>query len=97
MEILLISNKYVLNGFIKQPAFEFDSHGIKVNAMSSGFIDSPMTEGVEEECVYKAPSDRPGKLEEVAKLALFLASDVSNYMNGTNVFMDGGGWTLGGQ
>ena len=53
-----------------------------------------MTEDVEEKRLQEIPNQRAGKPEEVAKLALFLASEDSNYMNGTEVYMDGG-WTVG--
>ncbi len=54
-----------------------------------------MTDDVEEERLKDIPDRRAGgKPEEVANLALFLASDDSNYMNGTEVYMDGG-WTVG--
>lgn len=53
-----------------------------------------MTDGVEEERLNDIPEGRAGKADEIAKLALFLASDDSDYMNGTEVYMDGG-WTVG--
>lgn len=62
--------------------------------LAPGFIDTPMTDDVKEERLNDIPDRRAGKPEEVAKLALFLASDDSNYMNGTEVYMDGG-WTVG--
>lgn len=53
-----------------------------------------MTEGIEEKRLQDIPDQRAGEAEEVANLALFLASDDSNYMNGATVLMDGG-WTVG--
>ena len=75
-------------------AFDFGSQGIKVNTLSPGFIETPMTEGIDDERLDRIPAQRAGKPEEIAALAVFLASDDSNYMQGANVLMDGG-WVLG--
>lgn len=53
-----------------------------------------MTDGIDDERLNRIPAQRAGKPEEIAALAVFLASDDSNYMHGSNVFMDGG-WILG--
>lgn len=89
-----VTSKHALVGFTKQLAYDFGPKGIKANLLAPGYIDSPMTEDVEEERLKEIPDMRAGKPEEVANLALFLASDDSNYMNGTEVYMDGG-WTVG--
>lgn len=89
-----ITSKHAVLGFTKQLAFDFGSKGIKVNILSPGFIESPMTEGIEDERLNNITAQRAGKPEEIAALAVFLASDDSNYMHGANVFMDGG-WVLG--
>ena len=89
-----VSSKHALVGFTKQLAYDFGPKGIKANLLAPGYIDTPMTDDVEEERLKDIPDRRAGKPEEVANLALFLASDDSNYMNGTEVYMDGG-WTVG--
>lgn len=89
-----VTSKHAVLGFTKQLAFDFGSKGIKVNILSPGFIESPMTEGIDDERLNNIPAQRAGKPEEIAALAVFLASDDSNYMHGANVFMDGG-WVLG--
>lgn len=89
-----VTSKHALVGFTKQLAYDFGPEGIKANLLCPGYIDSPMTEGVEEERLQEIPDQRAGKPEEIANLALFLASDDSNYMNGAEVYMDGG-WTVG--
>lgn len=89
-----VTSKHAILGFTKQLAFDFGSKGIKVNLISPGFIESPMTEGIEDDRLNDIPAKRAGKPEEIAALAVFLASDDSNYMHGSNVFMDGG-WVLG--
>lgn len=89
-----VTSKHAVLGFTKQLAFDFGSQGIKVNILSPGFIETPMTDGIEDERLNRIPAKRAGKPEEIAALAVFLASDDSNYMHGSNVFMDGG-WVLG--
>lgn len=89
-----VTSKHAILGFSKQLAFDFGSKGIKVNTLSPGFIKTPMTEGIEDERLERIPAKRAGKPEEIAALAVFLASDDSNYMQGANVLMDGG-WVLG--
>ncbi len=89
-----VTSKHAILGFSKQLAFDFGSQGIKVNTLSPGFIKTPMTEGIDDERLDRIPAQRAGKPEEIAALAVFLASDDSNYMQGANVLMDGG-WVLG--
>ena len=89
-----VTSKHALVGFNKQLAYDYGDKGIKALLLAPGFIDTPMTDDVEEERLNDIPDRRAGKPEEVAKLALFLASDDSNYMNGTEVYMDDG-WTVG--
>lgn len=89
-----VTSKHALVGFNKQLAYDYGDKGVKSLLLAPGFIDTPMTDDVEEERLNDIPDKRAGKPEEVAQLALFLASDDSNYMNGTEVYMDGG-WTVG--
>lgn len=89
-----VTSKHALVGFNKQLAYDYGPKGVKSILLAPGFIDSPMTDDVEEERLQDIPDQRAGKPEEVASLALFIASDDSNYMNGTEVYMDGG-WTVG--
>ena len=89
-----VTSKHAVLGFTKQLAFDFGSKGVKVNILSPGFIETPMTDGIDDDRLDRIPAQRAGKPEEIAALAVFLASDDSNYMHGANVFMDGG-WVLG--
>lgn len=89
-----VTSKHALVGFTKQLAYDFGPKGIKANLLAPGYIDTPMTDEVKEERLQDIPDQRAGKASEVANLALFLASDESDYMNGTEVYMDGG-WTVG--
>lgn len=81
-------------GFTKTTAREFSSRGINVNAIAPGFIVSQMTEilseKVKQNMLDSIPLGRFGKPEEVAELALFLASDKSNYITGQVFNVDGG-------
>lgn len=90
-----MSSKYGLVGMTRQLAHELGPKGIKVNVLSPGFIDTPMTESITDKRLEKSPLGRPGKPEEIAKTALFLASSDSDYIQGINLIQDGG-WTLGG-
>lgn len=92
--ISYVTSKHALVGFTKQLAYDYGSKGIKANLLAPGYIDTPMTENVEEKRLQDIPDQRAGKPEEVANLALFLASEDSNYINGTEVYIDGG-WTVG--
>lgn len=89
-----VTSKHALVGFNKQLAYDYGPKGVKSILLAPGYIDTPMTDDVEEERLQDIPDQRAGKPEEVANLALFIASDDSNYMNGTEVYMDGG-WTIG--
>ena len=89
-----VTSKHAIEGFTKQLAYDFGSKGIKANLIAPGFIESPMTEGIEDKRLNDIPAQRAGKPEEIAALAVFLASDDSNYMHGSTVTMDGG-WTTG--
>lgn len=89
-----VTTKHAIEGFTKQLAYDFGPKGIKANLLAPGFIETPMTDGLEEARLKEIPDQRAGKAEEIGNLALFLASDDSNYMNGATVLMDGG-WTVG--
>jgi len=63
-----------------------------VNAISPGVVDTPMIEGGEAEVRRLAtlvPSGRVARPEEIATIALFLASDASSYVSGTEITADG--------
>lgn len=89
-----VTSKHAIEGFTKQLAYDFGEKGIKANLIAPGFIETPMTEGIEDERLKNIPAKRAGKAEEVAALAVFLASDDSNYMHGSTVTIDGG-WVTG--
>lgn len=81
-------------GFTMTVAKEMGSRGIHVNAIAPGFIMSQMTEtlseSVKEKMLSSVPLGRFGKPTDVADLALFLASDKSDYITGQVFNVDGG-------
>lgn len=93
------ASKGGINGFTKCFATEVGRRGITVNAIAPGFIETDMTEAVRnaaEETIKKMiPLRRLGKPEDIANLAVFLASDDADYITGQVIEVDGG-LTLGG-
>ncbi len=78
-------------GLTKSVAKELASRGVCCNAIAPGFIATEMTENLENEALKDAiPMKRFGEVEEVAKLALFLASEHSDYITGEVIRIDGG-------
>lgn len=90
------ASKGGIRNFMRTLALELAPDGIQVNDIAPGMILTPMNqEAVDDEKVRKEkeshiPMKRAGKPEEVAKLALFLASDDSDYVTGSSFFVDGG-------
>jgi meso-butanediol dehydrogenase/(S,S)-butanediol dehydrogenase/diacetyl reductase len=84
--------------FTQQVAVDYADEGVRVNSICPGFVETPMTEELlETERFYSyvrdnTPMNRPAQPEEIAPLAVFLASDGAGYMTGANIPIDGG-WT----
>ncbi|MBM3132878.1 MAG: SDR family oxidoreductase, partial [Chloroflexi bacterium] len=83
-------------GLTKQLAIELAPHGIRVNAISPGLIETPATAPflqnpkLKEAMLRDVPLHRLGRPEEIAAVALFLASDEASYIHGANIVVDGG-------
>ena len=73
---------------------EIGSRGIRANAIAPGFIDTAMTQAlpdnVRQEWIQKIPLRRGGTVEDIANVATFLASDMSSYVTGQVIQVDGG-------
>ena len=88
------ASKAGLIGLAKSIAQELGSRGIRANAIAPGFIITDMTakltDEVKAEWTKKIPLRRGGTPEDVANIALFLASDLSSYVSGQVIQVDGG-------
>ncbi|HEY6597962.1 MAG TPA: SDR family oxidoreductase, partial [Pseudomonadales bacterium] len=77
-------------------AMELVEHGIRVNAIGPGFIETPMTQAFRDDpegrqrIMALTPMGRLGQPLEIANTALFLASDESSYFTGQTLFPGGG-------
>jgi glucose 1-dehydrogenase len=80
----------------KTMAVELAPKGVRMNNIAPGMIATPMTvstlfdKEASEEAEAKIPMGRAGEVQEIANLALFLASDESSYVTGSSYFADGG-------
>lgn len=81
-------------GLSKSLAQEMGSRGITVNVVAPGFIQTDMTDAlpelVREEMLKRIPMKRMGKVEDVAEVVGFLASDAANYITGETIHVNGG-------
>ena len=88
------ASKAGIIGFTKSVALELGSRNIRSNAIAPGFIETEMTGEINEKAVeewkQQIPLKRGGQPEEVADCAIFLASDLSRYITGQVLQVDGG-------
>lgn len=88
------ASKAGIIGFTKSVAKEVGSRNIRCNAIAPGFIITEMTgrlpEDVKNEWINKIPLKRGGTPDDVARTALFLASDLSSYISGQTIHVCGG-------
>jgi NAD(P)-dependent dehydrogenase (short-subunit alcohol dehydrogenase family) len=94
-----VASKSALNGLTRELALQWAPDGVRVNAIAPGWFPSEMTESLlaheqsrkwlERQC----PMGRPGRIDELDGVLLFLASDASSYCTGQVITVDGG-WTI---
>ena len=88
------ASKAGIIGFSKSLAIEYAKKNININCISPGFIKTEMTDKISEEfkkiLISKIPSGNLGSGEDVSNCVAFLASDMSNYINGETIHVNGG-------
>lgn len=88
------STKWAVRGLTRAAAIEFAPHGIRVNCVIPGLIDTPMAHQNEpaalREFLQLIPLRRLGRPAEVATASVYLASDQAGYITGTDLIVDGG-------
>ena len=97
------TTKAALNGFVKALAVDYVKKGIRCNAILPGTVETPSWEGrvnmaddpkrAREDFIARQAMGRLAQPEEIASLAIYLASDESDFVTGTLNLIDGG-WTL---
>ncbi|MCP3735873.1 glucose 1-dehydrogenase [Sphingomonas sp. RP10(2022)] len=94
------SSKWAIRGLTKTAALEFGPHGVRVNSVHPGGVDTHMgnpqqQQGAERNWSYtRVPLQRIGEPHEVAMATLFLCSDEASYVTGAELAVDGG-WAAG--
>lgn len=88
------ASKAGIIGFSKSYAKELASRKIRTNVVAPGYITTEMTDELDEKILEsiqaETPLGRPGDAEEVAEVVAFLASDLSSYITGETIRVDGG-------
>jgi NAD(P)-dependent dehydrogenase (short-subunit alcohol dehydrogenase family) len=96
------TSKHALVGMMKGAALELAEHGIRVNAVHPGYVETPMMDAIHKAVVPDAPEQfkaaiaesvpmkRYATADEIARLILFLGSDDSGYSTGSSFLADGG-------
>jgi 3-oxoacyl-[acyl-carrier protein] reductase len=94
------ASKHGVIGFTRQLAFDYGPRGVRANAICPGAVETGMThdlfaagEAEVMDSVHSVPAGRYAQPEEIAKLALFLASGDSDFIHGAAYVVDGG-WTI---
>ena len=88
------ASKSALIGMSKSMAMEVASRNITVNCVAPGFIDTPMTEVLNDDqklsLVNKIPSKRLGLPKDIGSAVIYLASEEASYVNGATIHVNGG-------
>jgi 3alpha(or 20beta)-hydroxysteroid dehydrogenase len=92
--------KWGLRGLSRVASMELGPKGIRCNCLFPGYIDTPMVrtapEAFVEASLKEIPMGRKGTPDDIAPLVVYLISDESTYVNGTEISVDGGEWAHGG-
>lgn len=85
------TSKAALSALTREMAYDFGPHGIRVNAIAPGEIDTAiLSPGTAEIVERLVPMNRLGKPEEVASLVYFLCTSGASYVNGAEIHVNGG-------
>jgi 2,4-dienoyl-CoA reductase [(3E)-enoyl-CoA-producing], peroxisomal len=101
MQIHVSAAKAGVDAITRNLSVEWGRHGIRVNGIAPGAIEDTegmkrlLMPGIKERLVRKIPLQRFGRIEDIEKAALFLASEAASYINGVTLVVDGGAWLLG--
>ena len=89
------TSKFAIEGFTKTLANELSKYNILVNSIAPGFIDTDMTRSMLSKSEIKklsnqVPLKRLGSTDDIANAAIFLSSELNNFINGHSLVVDGG-------
>lgn len=90
-----VASKFAVRGMTKVAALELADHGIRVNSVHPGYIDTPMIrepmgDAMADSLGGQVPLGRLGTVSDIAHLVIYLASDESSYCTGSEFVIDGG-------
>jgi hypothetical protein len=94
-----VASKSAVNGLTRELASQWGADGVRVNAIAPGWFPTEMNAALFEDektqrwFARQCPLGRPGRIEELDGVLLFLASDASSYCTGQVITVDGG-WTI---
>ena len=92
--VAYVASKFAVRGMTKQVAVEYGDRNIRVNSVHPGYIKTPMMAAATDEnggeAVKQIPLKRMAESSEVSNLVIFLASDESSFITGTEHVIDGG-------
>ena len=94
MNVAYVMSKHAVLGLARAAALEGAPHGVRVNCLVPGFIDTPLMDGIPpdqlDHLAGNVPQGRLGSSEETANVAAFLLSDDANHVTGQSWAVDGG-------